>query len=258
MKISTVYMPKTLIIANWKMNPVNLAEAKRLFRAASNAAARAKRIKVVVCPPFPYLSAIKQFNNLTIELGAQNCFWEDKGAFTGEVSAKMLRDLGCKYVIVGHSERRLYFGETDETVSKKIKSAVRLRLRPILCVGETQGEKQRGEMTTVLKRQIERGLQGLERKGVKSIIIAYEPVWAIGTGNNCSPEDAESAGLFIKKIIARRYSRLIADNIPILYGGSVNSQNAASYVKEAGLQGLLVGGASLDPKEFAKIVKSVR
>lgn len=238
------------------MNPANTAEAERLFRAASNAAKRTKKAEVVVCPPFVYISGFR-FQVSGFRIGAQDCFWEQKGAFTGEVSPKMLKDVGCRYVIVGHSERRRYFGETDEIVNKKIKSALGAGLKPILCVGETREEKERGEMTNALRKQIGLGLRGVGRKAAKRIIIAYEPVWAIGTGNNCSLDHAASAGLFIRKLLAGRYSRLAANSIPILYGGSVNSQNAASYVKEAGLQGLLVGGASLDHRELTKVIKSV-
>ncbi len=228
-------MSKSLIIANWKMNPQTLAEANRIFSSIEKGLRKIKNKKaeVVICPPFQYLSVIN--NQLSIiKLGGQNCFWEEKGAFTGEVSPGMLKDLGCKYVIVGHSERRKYFQETDELVNKKIKAALENNLNVILCVDKVS--------------QIKKDIKGLSKKQFKNLVLAYEPVFAIGTGRPCSIEKARKMSALIRKTLKT--------NIPILYGGSVNSKNARGYLKEAGMNGLLVGGASLDPQEFIKIIKA--
>ncbi len=204
---------KPLIVANWKMNPSSLKEAKLLFN-------RVKKADGIICPPFVYLSSLKA-------TGAQDVFWENRGAFTGEVSALMLKNLGVKYVIVGHSERRKHFKETDEMIAKKIKAVLKVSLKPILCIDKLS--------------QIPKKIKG-------KLIVAYEPLFAIGTGKACSPLRAKKMRLSIKKIVGGK--------VPILYGGSVNSQNAKSYIKQAGFQGLLVGGASLKPQEFIDIVKN--
>lgn len=250
-------MSKILVVANWKMNPSNLAEARHLYRLIKKLKNLEKKIEIVVCPPFVYILAMKQGNNGIMKLGSQDCFWEQKGAFTGEISTQMLKDLGCKYVIVGHSERRKYFGETDEMARKKIKAVLDADLSPILCIGEMKEERYRGETSLILRRQIEEGLQGIFKKQLKNLIIAYEPVWAIGTGNACQPDEAMTAGLFIRKILVKLAGRKTANGIRILYGGSVNSENARDYIKNAGFQGLLIGGASLDPREFMKIVRNI-
>ncbi len=241
---------KNLIAANWKMNPVSHKEAKALFEGIKRGAKNVKA-EVVVCPPFVFLPLLKG-----LTLGAQDVFFEEKGAFTGEVSGAMLKDLGVEYVIIGHSERRKYFGETDEIVNKKIKKALGAGLKIIFCIGETAKERDIGKKTEVLERQIKEGLKGILRDALKKIAIAYEPVWAIGTGNNCSADETMSSVLFIRKSVSQIYNREIADNIRILYGGSVKSDNSGSYIKNAGANGLLVGGASLNAEEFIKIIKS--
>jgi len=247
---------KPLIIANWKCNPTTKEETKRLFNSIKRGLKKIKNVEVVICPPFVYLSSIK-YQVSSIKLGAQDCHREEKGAFTGEVSAKMLKDFGCQYVILGHSERRIYFGETNEMINKKIKSAILAKLNPIFCIGEKKTEREKGEIEKVLKFQIEKGLNKISKKEIKKIIIAYEPVWAIGTGEACHPEEAQKMALFIKRMMAKKYSFSIAEKLPIIYGGSVDSENAESFIKEARFQGLLVGGASLDPREFIEIVKVV-
>ena len=204
---------KPLIVANWKCNPITLKEAEALFNAVKNAGA-------IICPPFIYLSVLKAN-------GAQDLFWEDSGPYTGEVSALMLKNMGVKYVIIGHSERRKHFKETNEMIEKKLQAALRVGLKPILCVDKIS--------------QIP--------KDFKNIIIAYELPSAIGTGKACSLERARKMRLGIQKIVGAK--------TPILYGASVNSQNAQDFIKKAGFQGLLVGGASLNPKEFIDIVKNV-
>ena len=218
-----------LIVANWKCNPNSIAEAKKLFNGVKDTGA-------IICPPFIYLSV---FNYKF--LGAQNCHWEQSGPYTGEISPKMLKDLGCKYVIIGHSERRIYLQETDEMINKKLKAVLKTGLTPILCVGEKKGEK----AEIVVSNQLNKNLKGIAKKDLNKIIIAYEPVWAIGTGNFCSADKANKIREFIKKKL----------NNKILYGGSVNSKIAGDYT-EIGFDGLLVGNASLDAKEFIKINKN--
>lgn len=243
-----------IIIANWKMNPQTVKEAEELFDSVEKGIKNIKNIKgieAVICPPPVFLNTIKKGEN--VKLGAQDCFYEDKGAYTGEISVGMIKDAGCEYVIVGHSERRKYFGETDEIVNKKIKAVLSSGLTPIFCIGETEEQRRNHKTEEVIKRQLEKGLDGIKA----NLVIAYEPVWAIGTGNPCSAEEAKRMCLFIKKILASIYDLKILGQIPILYGGSVNSDNSASYVKEAGMNGLLVGGASLKVEEFIKIVKNV-
>mgnify|MGYP006295941853 CR=1 FL=1 len=229
---------KPLIVANWKMNPVSWEEASRLAKGVKDN----EEAEVVICPPFCFLSS---FEN--VRKGAQDLFWEKEGAFTGEVSPLMLKDSGCEYVIVGHSERRKYFSETDDIVNKKALVAQENGLIPIVCVGETEEEKNQGKAKEVLEREIKQGLENLDPE---RLVLAYEPIWAIGTGNACSKEDALETRKIIVDILGESYSKL-----PILYGGSVKSHNARDYIKEAGFNGLLVGGASLDPEEFNKIIE---
>ncbi len=239
---------KPIIIANWKMNPQSSKEANKLFEDIEKEIKDIKKAEIVICPPFVFLPS---FTN--IKKGAQDVFLEKGGAFTGEVSPLMLKDLGCEYVIVGHSERRKYFGETDEIINKKIKAALENNLTPIFCVGETEKEKEENRTEEVLKREIKGGLKGL---GSFEVTLAYEPIWAIGTGNACEVKTAAKMRGIIKDILEESFGKGVSKT-PILYGGSVNSKNAAGYIKEAGFQGLLVGGASLDAKEFGKIVESV-
>ncbi len=237
---------KPLIVANWKMNPETLKEAKKLFDSVKRGIKNIKKAEVIICPPYIQFSIFNfQFLN-NIKLGAQDVFWEKKGAYTGEISPLMLKDAGCRYVIVGHSERRKYFKETEEQINKKLKAVIEAKMTPILCIGETKEERESGKTKEILEREIK---LGLNRISASKIIIAYEPIWAIGTGNPCKIEEAQKMRLLIRKIIAR--------DIPILYGGSVNSRNAEGYIKEAGFQGLLVGGASLKAEEFVDLVKNV-
>ncbi len=235
---------KNLIVANWKMNPETAGQAKDLFEAVKKGISDAK-VEVVICPPFVYLSESKG-----ITLGAQNVFYQEKGAFTGEISPTMLKDLGVEYVIVGHSEVRKHLGETNEVINKKIKALLKEGLKPILCIGEDEGQ----EKSAWLEMQLTECLAEVTGPSMENVVVAYEPIWAIGTGNNCSVEETTTSLLFIKKVLSNLYTREIADNAQILYGGSVKAENAASYLKEAGAGGLLVGGASLKPEEFLQIV----
>src|SRR3989338_2631649 len=224
---------KSIIIGNWKMNPVSLKEAKELFDGVKKGVKNTEA-EVVVCPPFIYLA---EFNGLP--LGAQNVFYKEKGAFTGEVSPLMLKDLGVEYVLIGHSERRKYFAETNEDINKKVKVALEAGLKVVLCVGEQEGEDKLHIITT----QVNEGLAGVSNvKGqMSNVAIAYEPVWAIGTGKNCSVDETMKSILLIRKMATDLYSRETADSVRILYGGSVKAENAVGYIKEAGANGLLVG-----------------
>lgn len=221
---------KPLIIANWKMNPSTIKEAKELFNKTKNTGA-------IICAPFAYLSELKS-NNLC----AQNCYWETSGAYTGEVSPQMLKGIGVSYIIIGHSERRTHFKETDEMINKKLKAVLAVDLKPILCIGEKKGEIAK----EIIEKQLEQDLNGISKKDLDKIIIAYEPVWAIGTGDFCEAHKAKESLEFIKEKFDSK----------VLYGGSVNSKISKDYL-DAGFDGLLVGGASLKADEFIKINQNV-
>jgi len=222
---------KKLIIANWKCNPTTLTKAKQLFNSVKKGLQNIQNTEVVICPPFVYLEVISRLRK-GLKLGAQNCCWAEKGAFTGEVSPVMLKNLGCEYVILGHSERRKYLCETDSLINQRLKAALKKGLKPILCIDNIS--------------QIQKGLKGVAKK---KAIIAYEPVWAIGTGKTPSFKQAR---LFNNKI-----KKIMGNNAMILYGGSVNSHNVKGFIVESGFSGVLAGGASLRPKEFISIVQAV-
>ena len=214
-------------------------------------------VDVVVAPPFTALGSVRDvIKGSIIKLGAQNLFWEDKGAYTGEVSPLMIRDLDCEYVIIGHSERREYFKESDEIVNKKIKAALRNKLKAIVCVGESLKEREENKTMQVIESQIKKGLQGLSLSEAKELIIAYEPVWAIGTGRNATPAQANEVHTYIRKLASQIFNEGIASNIKILYGGSVKPSNSAELMSEKEIDGALVGGASLEAESFAQIVRS--
>lgn len=237
-------MKKILIIANWKMNPESLKKAKLLFNSIENKIKNVKNIEVVICPSFIYLSSFK-FQVSSFELGAQDCFWENPpaggGAYTGEISPLMLKDLGIKYVIIGHSERRRYLRETDEMINKKIKAVLAAKLKPILCIDSIF--------------QIKSGLKGILEKDFKNLIVAYEPLSAIGTGKSYDWEKAKKMKNKIEKTLQKFFPQ-DWDNFQIIYGGSVDSKNAINYTKQSGFNGLLIGSASLNAKEFIKIINS--
>lgn len=220
------------------------------------AADRRADVDVAVFPPFVYLDEIaRSLAGSRVRLGAQNMCVEDSGAFTGEVSAAMLRDVNCTLVILGHSERRHVFGETDELVGAKVRKALVAGLEPILCVGETQGERQDGQTETVVRRQLVAGLEGVSQSDVKRVTIAYEPVWAIGTGLTASPEQAGDVHNYLRGVLAGLYSDPIAEALRIQYGGSVNAGNAAQLMAQPSIDGALVGGASLKADSFAGIIE---
>ncbi len=251
---------KVYLIANWKANPTSQKQVGHLIKSLKPTLPF-KGGQVIVCPPFVYLVQVLEGLAGQGSVGAQDCYFEPSGAFTGEVSAPMLKDLGCEYVILGHSERRGHFKESDRQINRKLKAALKQRIRPILCLGEqardsfnSKGEPI-NEMSLVVGEQLEKALAGVVKARLAEILIAYEPVWAIGTGNPCLPEDAMKASLFIKKVLARLYDRSAAEKVSILYGGSVNSKNAADYLEAASMDGLLIGGASLNASEFSRIIK---
>ena len=255
---------KTLIVANWKMNPTSLKEAERLLDSISKEIKTIGQEEVVICPPFVYLpQLLTSVRSKKIALGGQDCFYQEKGAFTSAISPLMLKNLGCQYVIIGHSERKKYFQETDEMINKKLKLALKNRLKPILCVGEqardafdSQGRPV-NEMSLVVGEQLERALNGISSGRIIDVTIVYEPVWAVGTDTPCLSDDAMKASLFVRKTLTNLYNRSIADRISILYGGSVASYNVIDYTEAAGMNGVLVGRASLNASEFVKIVKKV-
>jgi triosephosphate isomerase len=250
-------MSKILLIANWKCNPPTLKEAKNLFNRIKKGIEIKKKIEVVICPPFVYLAPLAQMvKRRKIVLGAQDAFWEEKGPFTGQISPRMLKDLGCKYVIVGHSERR-QLGEDDQLINKKIKRLFKENLTPVLCIGETKEDRKNKKTFDKIKYQIEKGLKGIAKKNLKKLVIAYEPVWAIGTNKPCKPEDVLMVSIFIKKILFKSFSLKKLKTVKILYGGSVNSANAREYLQEGRVEGLLIGGNSLNPEEFIAIIHSL-
>ena len=213
-------------------------------------------IDVVLCPPFTALSEVAEvIAESDIILGGQDLYWQNEGAFTGEVSAKMLQDAGCTFVIIGHSERRQFFGETNETVNKKIKAALANGLTPILCVGETLKEREAKETFDVLEDHAHNGLDSLNKEDVLKIVIAYEPVWAIGTGKTATPEQAQEAHRYIRDLLSELYDKEVASQVRIQYGGSVKPENISTLMQEPDIDGALVGGASLQVASFADIVK---
>jgi triosephosphate isomerase (TIM) len=250
-------MPKKppFVAGNWKMH-LSRDEAKKLAKAIVQAAAGLSEAEIVLAPPFTALSKVKKaVEKSSVKLAAQNLFWEDKGAFTGEVSAPMLKDAGCQYVIIGHSERRQYFGETDSGVNRKIQAALKSGVSPIVCIGETLAERERGETMDVISRQIQGGLEGIGAGDFESLVIAYEPVWAIGTGKTATPGQAEEVHAHIREKLASRYGIGPAECAIILYGGSVKPANSFALLSEKNIDGFLVGGASLEAESFIEITQ---
>jgi triosephosphate isomerase len=247
---------KPFIAGNWKMN-TSAAAAVALAEALREKIGSVEAVDLAACPPFVYLAAVGEaLAGSRIALGAQDVFYEDDGAFTGEVSTAMLKDVGCRYVICGHSERRHVIGETDQTVNRKVLKAVADGLHPILCVGELLSQRQAGETTDLVKRQTQRGLEGVSGGDLGQLTIAYEPVWAIGTGVNATPEQAQEVHAIIRALLAELYDPAAAQEMRIQYGGSVKPANAAELLGCPDVDGALVGGASLKPGDFAEIVQA--
>ena len=246
---------KKLIAANWKMYK-NPAQTEEFFRAFLPLIFEHHRDEIVVCPPYLDLqAALESAKGSQIAIGAQDVYWKDEGAFTGEISSPMLVALGCTHVIIGHSERRQYFAEIDDTVNLKLKSALEHGLTPIVCVGEVLEEREAGLTEDVLRRQCLRAFNAISAKKAAKLVIAYEPVWAIGTGKTATPQMASDAHLLIRGEAAKAFGDEFAAQLRILYGGSVKPENATALMSEEEIDGALVGGASLDPKSFAAIVK---
>ncbi|HYZ10889.1 MAG TPA: triose-phosphate isomerase [Actinomycetota bacterium] len=250
---------RPIVAANWKMHKTHL-EAIQAVQKLSYLLAKedTDRADVVVCPPFSALRAVQtiiEADKLPFGLGAQNVHWEDAGAFTGEVSPPMLAALRVAYVIVGHSERRQHFGETDAAVSRKLRAVFRHDMTPILCVGETDDEREAGRATDVVTRQVREDLSRIGPDEAARLVIAYEPVWAIGTGKACGPEDAGEAVRAIRDVLETMFSTDVAESVRVQYGGSVKAGNIREFMAVPEIDGALVGGASLDPEEFALIVK---
>ena len=245
---------RPIIAGNWKMNKTT-SEARDLATKLIPLVSGVKDREIVLAPPFTALSAVNEaIKGTNLALSAQNLFWEDKGAYTGEISAEMLLDLGCKYVIIGHSERRQYFGETDGTVNKKVRQALNKGLLPIVCVGELLAERESGKANDVIDRQVTGALAGVTDAEMRKIVIAYEPVWAIGTGKTATPEQANEIHAFIRQKVKSMYTAEVAEGLRIQYGGSVTPENVSALMAKPDIDGALVGGASLKPESFAALV----
>ena len=252
-------MRKIIVAANWKMN-MTQAESARFVESLLLDLGDISDVEVVIIPPFTAIAKVTESLSKAqnIKVGAQNMHWEKSGAFTGEISAALLRDLFVRYVVLGHSERRTLFGETDEIVNKKVRAAHEATLRPIVCVGETLEQREKGKVEKVLSAQLRGSLAGLEAKELLETIIAYEPVWAIGTGKVATAEQAQEAHAFIRQTLGDMSDEATAEKIRIQYGGSVKPDNARRLMSQPDIDGALVGGASLDPRIFAQIVNAAR
>ena len=248
---------KKFIAGNWKMN-TTVDDACKLAKDIVDTMGTVIDVDIAICPPYTNLSEVaKVINGSTVKLGAQDVHWEASGAFTGKVSCAMLKSVGVTYVIIGHSEQRQYFHETDETVNKKVKAALAAGLLPIICVGETLDERKSGKMDAVIDRQTRGAFAGLSREETLKCTIAYEPVWAIGTGETATPEQANDAHIFIRNILAALYGKETADEIRIQYGGSMKPENAKELLAKSDVDGGLIGGAALKAASFFGIVKPV-
>lgn len=249
-------MRKVIIAGNWKMNKT-VQESIELVNLLKRSLYDINEVEIVLCPPFTSLSETEELLvGSNIKLGAQDCYWEKAGAFTGEISCAMLKAVGCEYVIIGHSERRQYFAETNATVNKKVKAALKEGLKPIVCVGEKLDERKRGKTFDIVKDHVENSLAGLSREEMLNIVIAYEPVWAIGTGVNATKEQAEEVHGYIRTLLKDIYGEELAKSVRIQYGGSVTPDNIRELISQPDVDGALVGGASLKADSFAEIVKN--
>ena len=250
-------MRTPLVVANWKMNGT-VAEARALAAGVRDGLRRPRGVEVVLCPPFTALGAVRELLAAgPIALGAQNSHWEAAGSFTGEISPPMLAELGCRFVLVGHSERRKEFGETDEQINRKVRAILATGMAPILCVGETAEERAQGLTFTTVEGQLRAGLAGLEAAAIGFCVLAYEPVWAIGTGQHAAPAQAGEVHGYLRGLLSELATKEVAQRVRVLYGGSVKPDNAAALTAEPDIDGALVGGASLSPQGFVAIAKKV-
>jgi triosephosphate isomerase (TIM) len=258
-KFRPLNMRKKIIAANWKMN-MTQAEAEEFVRSLLLDIGDIREVDVVIVPPFTAIAKVTEAlgKSQNIKVGAQNMHWERSGAFTGEISAALLRDLFVRYVILGHSERRSLFSETDEIVNRKVHAAHEATLRPIVCVGETLKQRDADQVEEVLSKQLRGSLANLSAKELQETVIAYEPVWAIGTGRNATPDQAQQAHAFIRRTLAEMSDQSTADKIRIQYGGSVKPGNAQTLMSQPDIDGALVGGASLEARSFAEIINAAR
>jgi triosephosphate isomerase (TIM) len=249
-------MRKKILAANWKMNLTH-SEAESYLQSFLTEIGDVNDVEIVILPPFTAIPALLLASEKTqaLRIGAQNMHWEKSGAFTGEISATMLRALYVRYVVLGHSERRTLFAETDEIVNRKVRAALDAGLRPIFCVGETLHERDSGQVEQVLESQVRSGLEGISQKDFAEIVIAYEPCWAIGTGRTATPAQAEQTHAFIRSVLSSLADGATADRVRIQYGGSVKPDNAEELMRQKNIDGALVGGASLDPRNFAQIIR---
>ncbi len=249
-------MRNIVIAGNWKMFKTN-SEAKELVEGLINNTKDIIKTKMIVCPPFTALSLVSDLaKGSSIQVGAQNMYWEQQGAFTGEISTEMIKSTGAAFVIIGHSERRQYFYETDETVNKKLHKAIESGLNPIVCIGETLEQRESGVTKDVVGSQVEKAFDGINPNSAKKIILAYEPVWAIGTGKTATPDQAQDVHDFIRQIVAKLYDQSISDNMIIQYGGSVKPGNATELLSQRDIDGALVGGACLEVDSFVGIIEA--
>ena len=247
---------KTIIAGNWKMNKT-ASETKQFAEELKTILPKAKWCDVLVCVPAVNIpAAMRAFKDMRVSVGAENVFYEKSGAYTGEVSAEMLKDLGVKYVIIGHSERRQYFGDTDITVNKKVHAALDADLHPIICVGESLEQRELGVTMELISLQVKSALAGVSAEKLRKCIIAYEPIWAIGTGRTATPEQAGEVCTFIRATIRHMYGARIARSITIQYGGSMNPGNAAELLAQPDIDGGLIGGAALKPDQFVEIINA--
>src|SRR5437660_5475165 len=253
-------MRKKIVAANWKMHMTQAESARFVEALLLRDIGEITDVEVVILTPFTAIAKVtealgKAHNS---KVGAQNMYWEKNGPFTGEISAALLRDLFVHYVVLGHSERRRLFGETDEIVNRKVRAAHEATLRPIVCIGETLKQRDKGNVDKILSIQLRGSLKGLSEKELQETVIAYEPVWAIGTGRNATPEQAQEAHMFIRHTLREMADDITAERVRIQYGGSVKPENARELMSQPAIDGALVGGASLDPRSFAQIVKAAR
>ena len=247
-------MRTKIVAGNWKMN-MDVSSGVELVNSLKTKLNDVQKCDMVFCPPFPILYPIsEQLKNTRFKLGGQNLYWEEKGAYTGETSANMLLSVGCDFVIIGHSERRLYFGETDETVNKRVRKALDAGLTPIVCVGESLDERETDRTKDVIKTQLQNGLLGFSIEEINKLVLAYEPVWAIGTGKTATPDQALEVHQYIRQLLRQWYDDQTAQSVRIQYGGSVNAGNANELLGQPDIDGALVGGASLKADQFAQIV----
>jgi triosephosphate isomerase len=254
-------MRRPMIAGNWKMNLTHFDAIKLTQQLGYELGAVLERVEVVLCPPFTSMRTVQtliETDNYEFGLGAQNMHYETDGAYTGEISAAMLKALRVRYVILGHSERREHFGESDSVVNRKVKAAFDSGLVPIMCCGETEAEREAGSTESKVERQVRRALEGLSPRQLGAVVLAYEPIWAIGTGRTATPDDAQKTISFIRGVVAAVAGDAVAGGVRILYGGSVKAGNAAALTGREDVDGALVGGASLDAGEFAAIVKATK